>query len=145
MGLVEVALDQGAQLRERGPGAFAIGFELDQRPGAELQSHHLDHALRVDPFSVGCATNADNAGKALGELGELDRGPGMQAGRVGDHHLGAHGGHGPSSSAAAQTASSEPPPEASVAATTAPSTMGALQIRTTEERSPSSISIAISA
>ena len=56
---------------------------------------------------------------------------------MGDHHLGAQRGHGPSSSAAAQTASSVPPPEASVAATTAPSTMGALQMRTLAPRSPS--------
>ena len=54
-------------------------LQLDHGAGAELQPHHLDHALRVDPVAVGCAAQPDLGREALGELGELDRRPRVQA------------------------------------------------------------------
>src|SRR5688572_20261616 len=47
MGLVEVALDQRLQRRDRCLGSLAFGLELEDRAGAQLERHHLHDALRV--------------------------------------------------------------------------------------------------
>src|SRR4029077_7853267 len=89
--------------------------------------------------------------ECLRKLGQLDRGPGMQAHLVSHENRCPKLAHprvphqtGVSSSAVRCTTSSEAPEAASVAAITAPSTTGALQTTTRLRRSSGNISIAIS-
>src|SRR5690606_29392640 len=85
------------------------------------------------------------------ELRELDRRARMQADLIGQQRagledLGGDRDHGcKNSSAVRRTCSRDAPPEASVAAITAPSTIGASQTTTRLRRSSSSRSTAISA
>src|SRR5688572_20738889 len=111
----------------------------------DLHRHHSDDALRIDPGTLGLRRDLDLVGEGLGEHGELQGRPRMQAGRVGKKGAACRFGHcGESSSAVRFTSARFAPLAASAAAITAPSTIGALQITTLPCRSSSSISTAIS-
>src|SRR5437868_1547993 len=161
----EICGDQIDQRGDRRLRIVARCLYLDSAAVRRAHRHDLGHALGVDP--VGGVGDADrNLGlELLGELGELDRGASMHADGVHELHVAGHDlpvslrsfqhVHFPSfllptlqpaesSSATALTSSSELPPAASVAAMTAPSTIGALQTTTRFRRSGSSISTAIS-
>src|SRR5882724_5575174 len=151
--LIEVALDEADQRFQRLRGIVSIGPEEDGRAHTKFETHHAHDALGIDPVLRPFAPHPDFGIEALGELGQLHGRPRMETHLMGDedgafgrvrHHCFQARHRGESSSAVARTAWRLPPPAASVAAITAPSTIGALQTTTLSRRSSGSISIAIS-
>src|SRR5579871_599719 len=152
--LIEIALDQSHQGIHGRVRVGAGGTEEDRRALAQLQTHHPDDALGIDPALHAVAAQMDRRGEALGELGQLHRRPGVEPDLMGDYGGAfdrAFGTHdlpliqgGDNSSAVARTCSRLPPPADSVAAMTAPSTMGALQITILSRHASGNISMAIS-
>src|SRR5688572_9494453 len=149
---VEVAAHQIDQGLHRLRRVAAVGAEMQGRALGCLERHHLHDALGIDPRAAFAEAELDLAGEGLGELGELHGRARMQADLMRDDDRSGGGlvRGGPVlhraeySSAVCRTTSTLDPPDASVAATTAPSTSGALQISTLPRRSSGSISIAIS-
>src|SRR5262249_40937439 len=160
----EIGRDQIDQGGDRALGVFAQRFDFDDAVARCAQRHHFGDAFCIDPFGRVGGANGNLRLKLFGELGQLHRRPRMHARGVHESHaagndsaVGALQRHcvldrsslarphaADNSSATALTWSSELPPAASVAAITAPSTIGALQTTTRSRRSGCSISTAIS-
>src|SRR3984893_195041 len=161
--LVETARDEIDERANRCIGVTARCAKVQKRSLGSLHPHDLDRAFGVDPRAVRLERQLHRRRETLGELGQLDRRARVQADLVGEERGSDDGrrlGHGhkailtpchlaaaycgDSSSAIRFTVSSDEPPDASVAAITAPSTMGALHTATRPRRFSSSISTAIS-
>src|SRR5712664_1078649 len=145
--LVEVAPHQ---LGDGGQGlgsVGALGLEKEGLSSRGLERQHAGDALGVGPFAVLAHAQPELRLEALGQFGELDRGPRMEPGGVGDQRRSGEDppdGHRNISSVVARTFARLLPPAASVAAMTAPSTTGAEQTTTLACHSLGNISIAIS-
>src|SRR5260221_2833851 len=135
--------------------------EMQLAIARRLQRHHLGDTFCINPRPLCCDCDIDAGAESLGKLCQFDRWTRMQARLVYQDHIPQHrrlrNCHtvfilfnacdaycGDSSSAIFLTRESGAPLAASVAAMTAPSTMGALQTTTLLWRSSGSISIAIS-
>src|SRR5690348_2235763 len=149
---IEVAAHELDQSRHRLGRVVAMGAEVQRRTLGRLECHHLHDALGIDPRSILGQAQLDPAGESLGELRQLDGRTRMQAdlmlndARARDCAFrdGPVVHRAEYSSAVCRTVSTLDPPAASVAATTAPTTRGALQFSTRLRFSSGSISIAIS-
>src|SRR6478735_4790203 len=162
--LIELACDDIDERSERGGSIFAAGLEMKHFALGRLDAHDLHRALGIGPRAGRAGRDLYTGAEALGGLGKLHRGPGMKPDLVGEQGAGRHllhpciplatlplagiGRHlvhaDINSSAVACTTASVEPPDASVAAITAPSTMGALQMTMRSRRSSGIISTAIS-
>src|SRR5882762_1540714 len=160
--LVETAHDEIDKRADRCVSVAARCTKMQKRSLGGLHPHDPDRALGVDPRAVHLERQFHRCRETLGELGQLDRGAGVQPDLVGEERGSNNGrlGHGhesnphssylaaaycgDNSSAIRFTVSSDEPPDASVAAITAPSTIGALHTATRPRRFSSSISTAIS-
>src|ERR1043166_590385 len=89
--LIEVTFDQPDQRIDGGGSVRTMGAEMNRRALAELQPHHADDALGIDPIDEAFAPQMDGRGESLGELGQLHRWAGMEPDTVGDEG-GAFGG-----------------------------------------------------
>src|SRR6185436_8583214 len=120
--LVELARDQLLQRCERSFGVHPVGLDGDGGAFARGEHHHAHDALRVDAAAV--ARQPELALVAARDLGQLGRGPRVQAELVDDLYLSArhHGAPGslPQESLVMCTTPSVPPESAFSTTTTSP-------------------------
>src|SRR5258706_12414446 len=147
----EVALDQSNQRAHCGLRVRAFRAEMQKCVLGCLGLHLLDDAFHVRPRSFVRRSEFDPGTEALRQLRKPDRATRMQPDLVQHAHLSffllrhlLRPYAGLSSSAVRRTSSSDDPADASVAAITAPSTIGALHTTTRVCCLSGNISIAIS-